>query len=418
VRLQETTYGDYLRSGEHLDDALPQARQRTYREEFGKISREPSGDLRLFPLTNICGVGLFIITSDNQLVATTHSESSHVYPGRKTFSASGTIHWGAFPDPFSEVLLKARAEIKHLVDIRKLSLIGFGADARKLYFQFSFVERTHSSMKEVKDRSAKAASLFPIPFTPEQVCDALLAHCWEPAAEAALLTLCQREFSAERVESTLAARRRVWAIRAMRDEWDYRAARAGLLPDMSVRYPIEQLKDASRDYLEHAFQFMGPLAGKRVLEVGSGTGRFTERLIAEAAEVTCVELSARMIARMETRLAPLQGKSAKLRVVPGVAQDVLPIHGHDVLVCSLVLIHNVEDADFDVLVKGMCESAETIFVFEDVTADRRTSPHTRLRTEPALLAAFARFGFAPTKRAHYNLFADTIVFLELKRAPF
>lgn len=414
IRFQETSYRDYLISSEHLDDALPLARQQTYREEFGKISREPSGDLRLFPLTNICGVGMFIITHDNYLVATTHSESSHVYPGRKTFSASGTVRWGAFPDPFSEVLLKARDEINHLVDMRKLHLIGFGADARKLYFQFSFLERTRSSLRDVINRSPKPASLFPIPFAPEQVRDALLAHCWEPAAEAALLTLCVRDFSRDHIETTLATRRSSWAVREMRDEWDYRAARPGLLPDMSVRYPVEQLKGGSDEYLEHAFQFIGPFAGKKVLEVGCGTGRFTERLLFSAAELTCVELSPRMISRMTKRVADALRKATKLTVVAGIAQEHLPIRGNDILICSLVMIHNVGDADFDRLVKGMCESADTIFVFEDITEGRKTSPLTRLRSAAELETAFLSHGFFPARREHHMLFSDRIVFLEFK----
>lgn len=416
VRFKETSYGDYLRSGEHLDDPIPGEPERTYRDEFGKLSRERSGDLRLFPLTNICGVGLFVVTRDKYLVATTHSEKSHVYPGRKTFSASGTVRWGAFPDPFAEVMRKADHELNHLVDLRNLRLVGFGADARKLYFQFSFLEKTRSSMREIKERCAAPGSLFSIPFSLEQVREALLEHCWEPAAEVALLTLCAQEFGRNEVADTLAARKRHWGAREMRDEWDYRAARPGLLPDMSVRYPAERLKEGSDQYLDQAFHFVGSMAGKKVLEVGSGTGRFTERLLTTASEVTCVELSDRMIAHMKARISDAHLDASRLKIVSGLAQEHLPLRGKEVVICSLVLIHNVREPDFDVLVKGMCESADTLFVFEDVTPERKTSPHTRLRSENDLLKAFAKHRFLPVRREHHALFADLIVFLELQRS--
>jgi hypothetical protein len=75
---------------------------------------------------------------------------------------------------------------------------------RKLYFQFSFLERTRSSIREVKERCDTPESLFPIPFSLEQVRSALLGHCWEPAAEATLLTLCAKEFGRNAVADTLA----------------------------------------------------------------------------------------------------------------------------------------------------------------------------------------------------------------------
>lgn len=179
VRFQETSYRDYLLSGERLDGPLPDDSERTYRHAFGTISRKRSGDLRPFPLTNICGVGMFILTSDRYIVASTHSQDSHVYPGRMSFSSSGTMAWGAFPDPFAEIVRKAAIEVNHLVDIRKLHLVAFGADARKLYFQFSFLEHTRASLNEVTQRCGSKQILFPIRFALEHVRNALLEHCWE-----------------------------------------------------------------------------------------------------------------------------------------------------------------------------------------------------------------------------------------------
>jgi len=82
-------------------------------------------------------------------------------------------------------------------------------------------------------------------------------------------TLPGKPFGKDAVAKTLVDMRTSWALREMRDEWDYRASRPGLLADMSVRYPSKQLKRGSNRYLKQCFAFIGPLAGKRVVEVGS-----------------------------------------------------------------------------------------------------------------------------------------------------
>lgn len=84
---------------------------------------------------------------------------------------------------------------------------------------------------------------------------------------------------------------------------------------MSVRYPADRPKEGSDRYLDHAHNFLGSMAGRRVLEVGSGTGRFTERLLMDASEVTCVELSTRMIAHMKARVSDAHLDDGKLKVV-------------------------------------------------------------------------------------------------------
>ena len=411
LRFKETSYGDYLISGEHLDDSCPGNPQKSYRDEFGRVSRSRNGELRLFDLTNICGVGLFIKTRDDYLIATTHSSGSHVYPDRKTFSSSGTMRWGSFPDPFTEVIRKAEKELGHLVNLRTLRLVGFGADARKLYFQFTFLELSQSNLREIRGFVQKPDSLFPIPFSLEQICSALLENCWEPAAEAALLTLCAQKFGRSEVARYLFDQGARWGRREMRDEWDYRASRFGLLPDMSVRYPNEGLEQGSNGFVEAAFHFMGTdIQGKRIIEVGCGTGRFTERLIQCTEHVTCLEFCERMIQLCRRRLP---NASDSVSFIEGFAQDFLPLTGHDIVISSLVLVHNVRDAEFFKLVSGICGSGNIIFLFEDITQGRKTSPYTSLRPEETLEKAFLDQGFTVVKRDHYQLFTDRIVFMKL-----
>ena len=197
----------------------------------------------------------------------------------------------------------------------------------------------------------------------------------------------------------------------MRDEWDYRASRFGLLPDMSVRYPNEGLEQGSNGFVEAAFQFMGTdIQGKRIIEVGCGTGRFTERLIQCTEHVTCLEFCERMIQLCRRRLP---NASDSVSFIEGFAQDFLPLTGHDIVISSLVLVHNVRDAEFFKLVSGICGSGNIIFLFEDITQGRKTSPYTSLRPEETLEKAFLDQGFTVVKRDHYQLFTDRIVFMKL-----
>jgi len=52
--------------------------------------------------------------------------------------------WGAF-HTFAESMRKCYEEAHHQINPSKLQLFGFGADARKLYFQFTFGGRNRRS---------------------------------------------------------------------------------------------------------------------------------------------------------------------------------------------------------------------------------------------------------------------------------
>ncbi len=140
ISVQETMYGDYLKSGEHLDDPVADEAWDTYRKRFADALNTNDGVPE--GLTNICGAGLLIVTGDDRIVVSRHSESSRVYPGRLTFSASGLMRWGPYPHPFMEMARRAFQEIGHQVDPNRCELIGIGADARKLYYQFSYVQQS------------------------------------------------------------------------------------------------------------------------------------------------------------------------------------------------------------------------------------------------------------------------------------
>ena len=424
--LQETSYGDYLKSGEHLDDPFPIDPRETFRSALATIVQGGGGEVQPQDLTNICGTGIFLITRDDKIIVSRHSEYSHVYPERWTFSASGLMKWGACPHPFMEIARKTFIEIRHQVDPSKVRLIGLGADARKLYFQFSFFEETWQTASEIIERHNivpdyenqgllrdRPRELFYLPFDLEKIISAIFENCWEPSAEACILTLCAKRFGPEEVAQALHARQGDWSKHEMRDEWDLRSTGKGDLPDMSVRYPLGRLPEERKRYIKAILGFMqNDLSNKDVIEIGCGTGGLTIRLIGIAKYLTCIDLCERMIQRNKQRLGK---KANKVNYMTGFMQD-YPTRKHQVAVCSLVLIHNVSDSDFIRLVGRICDCSDVAFIFEDITEGRPTSRNvTRLRPKQELVNAFEQFNFHLERSGDYKLFDDQIAFLKFVR---
>lgn len=194
-------------------------------------------------------------------------------------------------------------------------------------------------------------------------------------------------------------------------EWERRAEREGDLAVMSTRYPPSHCETESRRYADAVVNFIGvDIDRKSVLEIGAGTGRLTERLVRQADALTCVEISAKMIARNRKRL----GKDAeRVRYLHGFAQD-LCRGRFDVIVSSLVLIHNTENESFLALVNTLQQCSDVIFVFEHVErkAIERHS-FTRIRTEAELCEPFSAYRIA--KRSEHFLFDDRILFFKFER---
>ena len=427
LEFSPTYYEDYLRSGEQVE--LHQKDSGTsYHEWFLEKLTPASGYVVPFrELTNICGVGVFVLTRDHRLIVATQSEESHVYPGRLTFSASGTIPWGAAPDPYTTAILKAREEIHHLVEVSKLRLFAFGVDSRKLYFQFSFVERSNATAAQVlrffelgggeEGPENRPGSLNVFSFqNAEVVCELVVKNCWEPAAEAALLALAAHEFGESEVEAALRRRECDWWKRDLVDEWNHRASRPGLLPDMSVRYNQDQLKDISDQYLRFISQFIVEhIGGSSILEIGPGTGRIS-RLILDLNPdcLTCIELCHNMIARSIARL----GEDAKSVIYRrGFAQDVLQkmiIDGdrYDIAVCSLVLIHNTVDREAESMIRSLSLISDRLLLFEDIRK-RPTSPATKIRSERRLRQMLSPYFDIVGPSQKHDLAGDIILALHL-----
>jgi hypothetical protein len=410
------SYPDYLRSGEHLDDALPKEPGRTFRDKYA--SRLYLSDFASSQLTNICGVGIFLVTRDDRIIVSQRSSNVEVYPNVWSYSASGTMDWSGQVHPFAEVARECFEEINHKV-IEDISLFAFGLDTKRLYFQFSFVEYTGLSSDEILAQAPHARDFNPefkdiqaIPFTLEDVIPLILGRTWEPAACAGLLTLCAKEFGLERLERILSPNFvRTRTRKEMSAEWDRRALRRGELAVMSARYPSHRCQEESEAYIQAVEDFIGhDIDGKDVLEVGAGIGRLTEWLVRRAGKLTCLDLSERMLESNRQRL----GAEAK-RVIyrREFAQDYKPDRSHDVVLSSLVLIHNIDDEEFYQLGEVISSCAPTVFLFEHTDVAYQVSSHTRPRSEEDLVKAFHQFRVE--KRQEYQLFSDRLVFLKLVR---
>lgn len=367
LRLAQTSYLDYLRSGEYLDHPLPTKPARTFRDEYAPAI-ECSHDFRQSRLTNICGVGVFLITSDNRIIVSRHTEDVDVLPNVFSYSASGTMDWNRTPDPFrgdvasnpewlrflnpfSQVARECREEVAHDIDPENTHLFGFGIDAKKLYFQFSFFEETDCSADEIIANAPsgrdyhKELRVQAVEFELGRIIDLIKSRVWEPAAEAALLCLCCREFGLEAVERAVdpVYVQERWK-RTMLTEWKRRAQRAGELAVMSIRYPEDRLSGASASYVSAVMDFLGQeVAGKDVLEIGGGIGRLTEKIVDVAQRVTCVDCCPEMLERSRQRLGV---KSNRVTYVCDFAQNYHPSPKHDLAICSLVMVHNVDDCEF------------------------------------------------------------------------
>ena len=416
LTFSETTYGDYIRSGEHLDDPHLGQLDITYRKLFADLVRNGQHNLRDLKLTNIAGVGILIITNDNYIVVSRHRTESHVYPGRFTFASSGVMKWGVYPNPFTEIIRKSHDEAHHQVNLDKLRLIGFGADARKLYFQFSFVDRTEVSSEDIKDiikQSSIVHELHFIPFEPHVVVKQLVENCWEPAAEAALLTLAIKKFTQDRIINELIKVKNKWAMRKMMDEWDFRAGQPGLRSVMSVRYPENEIEHASAQYIEATMDFIGNnIDDKRVLEVGCGIGRMTKPLLDKAKELTSIDLCNRMIERAKAQLVLSNDLNDRIKFECCFAENYMTTVVYDAAICSLILIHNTEYNQFSRLIEVVCKNAKVVFVFEDITKNRPTSPHTRLRSSNEIIEEFKRNNYSLERmKTDFTAFLISISYL-------
>lgn len=410
-------YDEYLMSGEHLDDHLPGDPVQTFRNKYA-----PSLELQDFgesKLTNICGVGIFILTNDDKIIIAKHSGHVKVFSNVWSYSASGTMDWKDNVHPFDEVARECFEEIGHEVNMEDVYLFGFGIDAKKLYFQFSFFENSCLTSDEIiskapfsRDYSAEVGNLIAIPYDLDEIVKAISQYSWEPAAEAGLLTLCSKKFGINAVEKAINPEFVQKRVRQqMKAEWDNRALRPQETAVMSTRYPFQRCAEESKKYIQNVIDFIGDdVHAKDVLEIGCGIGRLSKWLVNQANHLTCIDISERMLERNKKLLGAL---SEKVKYHNMFAQDYKPKKIHDIVISSLVLIHNIDDDAFYNMIDVMSKCAEAIFLFEHTDEASQVSVGTHPRTEQELTDAFSEYRVI--KRKEYVLFNDNLIFLKLIR---
>jgi SAM-dependent methyltransferase len=251
-----------------------------------------------------------------------------------------------------------------------------------------------------------------VPFELDEIVGRIKDSRWEPAAAVSLLTLCAKNFGLDELEQRMDPEYVQQRLRdEMAAEWQQRAARPGDFAIMSARYPSDRLEAESQKYADGVAAFLGKeLEGKDVLEVGCGTGRVTKYLAGHAARLSCLDLSEEMI---EINRRALKEDAAKISYLHMFVQDMKPPRKYDAVVCSLVLIHNVNEQLFQEFVRVLRECSDTIFLFEHVDPGSPTSAYTRPRTEQEICERFVDFRIE--RRKEYALFNDRIIFLKLVR---
>ena len=106
----------------------------------------------------------------------------------------------------------------------------------------------------------------------------------------------------------------------------------------------------------------GHLAGRRVLEVGCGTGRHTVKIAAQGNRVTGIDLSSGMLAKAKGKLAGYN--EVRLVEADFMATDLFEAHSFDAIVAALVLEHIRDLPRFFVAARRVLTSGGELHVSE------------------------------------------------------
>ncbi len=150
--------------------------------------------------------------------------------------------------------------------------------------------------------------------------------------------------------------------------------------------------------------FLAPLAGRAVLDVGTGTGRAAIALARRGASVTGVDASPEMLAVARRRAAEA---GVAVTFAAGDAHRIeLPDRSFDAVVCLRVLMHT---PGWRQSLGELCRLARTRVVFD----------YPALSSAAAIQAAFRRLAFAVGARVEpYRVFRDGAVRLALEANDF
>jgi SAM-dependent methyltransferase len=150
--------------------------------------------------------------------------------------------------------------------------------------------------------------------------------------------------------------------------------------------------------------FLDPIAGRTILDVGTGTGRAAIALARRGATVTGVDASSEMLAVAERRA---RDAGAQVTFIRGDAHHLdFPDRSFDVCVCLRVLMHT---PDWRQSLGELCRVARTQVVFD----------YPALRSAAALQAVTRRIAHGLGANVEpYRVFRDRAIARELERHRF
>lgn len=113
------------------------------------------------------------------------------------------------------------------------------------------------------------------------------------------------------------------------------------MTDAELRIRPDAIPFANRehvDYLTFAIGRLGPLQGKRILEVGVGSGSLAAYLALQGADVTGIDVSAGIL-RVAARRAELSGVASSLHLTHSPVEEFAAAEGFDAIIGNNVLHH-------------------------------------------------------------------------------
>ena len=411
------TYTEFLMTSNHLDYPITPGGDRTFRDKYFS---DTSSFIKP-QLSCICGVGVFLISSDNKIIVRQSSDNVMVAASMYSYSASGTMDWNESLHPFEEIYRECKEEIAYPLNMNDLFMYSFGMDYTQAYFQFSFYERSPLKASQIISKAPLAddfckeiKKLVALDFSVEAVVDCVRDNTWDPTAAATLLTLLTKEFSRKAVETYINPMLQEEEYRtSMIDKWDRRAKRKGSMAVFSNRIPLSEIDRIAKKFLDEVLAFIGDdLPGRSVLEAGCGIGLMTKRLAETARSVCCVDLSEQMIKRSKEYLGT--ALLSKVEYHHCFMQDFQGDGLYDLLVSAQMLIHNLEDYALKAITEKMKAVSNTIFLFEQLDNGNMTSSHTKPLSFKEYISYFPEYRVAKEDIGQY-LFTDNYAFVKLVR---
>lgn len=406
-------YYDYLLTNCILDENIDKSNKTTFRDKYYSFNNRH--DFSNSKISNICGVGLFIITRDDKIIITKNSDNVSVYPNEFSYSSSGTMNWENDEiNPFYDIQRETLEEIYYNPNIEDLFLFALGIDSKKQYFQFSFYEKSPKLSSEIlesapnaRDFDAEIDNIIAIPFNLESIYELLTQNPWEPAAAYSLILLLKKKYGNNKVNTLFNKDQSTELIKEQLEFiWNERANRKGLLPVMSNRYPFSELNSKSQQYVDEVLGFIGKdILNKNICEVGGGIGRFTAPFARSSQSVTVIDLCEKMIEKNKKHIGDL---ISKVKYVKTSIDDYKPRKKFDVVIISLVLIHITNKAMFDKTIDIIKSMADVVYIFEHVDIKYSIDLQTRLKSSNELVKAFEPYKIK--KKKYHNLFEDRIFF--------